>query len=369
MKTHRKESVPILWIVALLGGIALSAFSIGIPPTTPKKSLTLAAPTRALPIGDGKADDTTAIQDMLDDTSLPVVNLKGGTYRCSAPLRNNGRTIRLEGEGTTTILLFSVNTPGIIITRKPDGRGDRSLIRSLTLRSMGGTDSDAHGITLTCGRALLSDLIIDRFPGNGIELIAGNLWTFSRVNCRLNGGDGFHLSGSDVNAGLGLQLDIVANKGWGIREEGITLGSTYVACHAATNSLGGYSIGGNNASSCLFGCYTESGQAGTKLGQRALAIGGTHGAGFDESGFPGGHIGHDWMGFRSTRFQEITFHSGLGIRGGSAPPSAGVRGQMLFNQYTDSSRAMGWICTKSSTPATTTSKAIDAVWKELPKIP
>ncbi len=179
---------------------------------------------------------------------------------------------------------------------------------------------------------------------------------------RYNGGDGLHLSGSDVNVGLATQLDLVGNGGYGIREEGISLGSTYLACHAAANGQGAYRIGGDNSFSVLLGCYSESGQPASRWGQRTFSVGGNHGAGFDVSGNPGGHVGHDWMGFRLTRVQELPLYGGPTVRAGSLPPATGARGDVILNRLPSSGQPAGWSCTRSAT------SSAPAQWKAWGKI-
>ncbi len=359
-KTRLWKTSPILQIGLLLALVG-SAFSIGIPPQ-PSSRVSLVSAVAA-PIGDGKADDTAAIQAMIDDPALfGVVRLKPGTYRCSAPLKNNARTIRLIGDGVVTVLLFTKDTPGLILSRKPSGEGDRTLIQSICLRSQGGTDPTAHGIQVSAGRLFLDDVMVEKFPGNGVELNKSNLWNLDRAALRYNGGHGFHLYGSDVNAGLARNLDIVGNKGWGILEEGVSLGSTYIGCHAAANILGAYSIGGNDSSSVLVGCYSESGQPKTKLGQRVICIGGAQGAGFDPTNV-GNVIGHDFLGWQVTQMQEVPLYGKVVIGAASIPPRTGTRGKYLLNQYPNTGLPIGWVCTKSSTDT------LPAVWKPLGNLP
>lgn len=305
------------------------------------------------PIGDGIADDTAAIQKMIDDSVS--IKLKAGTYKCSAPLENKGRTVRIEGEGTATLLMFPQDTTAFVITRKPDGSGDRSILRSLYFKCKKvGTDNTAHGIIIGAGRVLLDDVTIDKFSGNGIEISGSNLWNINRCATRWNGGDGLHLSGSDVNVGIATQLDSLGNAGWGIREEGVTLGSSYLSCHVANNTLGGYSIGGLNSYSVLLGSYSESGQPKSKLGQRTISLGGDQGAGFDTTGFPGSHIATDWLGLQIPRCQNLTLHGGVTIKAGSAPPTNGswIRGARILNQNPSVNQPEGWICTVSGSPGT-----------------
>ncbi len=305
------------------------------------------------------ADETDSVQGLLDGTAA-TVRLEGRIYRVrTLTIR---RTLHLEGEGLATVLQFPANSLGIQLVRTPAGQGDRTVIRALCLRGGGGSDHTAHGLTVSAGRFLADDCMIEKFAGNGVELSGSNLWSLNRCGLRYNGGDGLHLSGSDVNVGLATQLDLVGNGGYAVREEGISLGSTYLACHAAANGAGAYSVGGENSFSLLLGCYSESGQKGSRWGQRTFSVGGNHGAGFDPAGSPGGHVGHDWMGFRLTRAQEVPLYGGPTVRAGSLPPATGSRGDVILNRLPSSGQPAGWSCTRSAT------KDGPAIWKAWGKI-
>ncbi len=304
-------------------------------------------------------DDTGPLQALLD-SGAATIRLEPRLYRVKT-LRIT-RTLHLEGQGAATVLLFPPDTPGLQVVRTPAGAGDRTVIRSLCLRGGGGTDRTSHGLVVSSGRFLANDVMVEKFAGNGTELQGSNLWNLSRCGLRYNGGDGLHLSGADVNVGLATQLDLVGNGGYGVREEGISLGSTYLACHAAANGQGAYRIGGDNSFSVLLGCYSESGQPASRWGQRTFSVGGNHGAGFDVSGNPGGHVGHDWMGFRLTRAQELTLYGGPTVRAGSLPPATGARGDVILNRLPSSGQPAGWSCTRSAT------KDGPAMWKAWGKI-
>ncbi len=304
-------------------------------------------------------DETDTLQALLDG-SLATVKLEPRLYRVrTLTIR---RTLRLEGSGLATVLLFPPDVPGLQVVRTPAGAGDRCVIRSLCLRGGGGSDRTAHGLTVSAGRFLADDCMIEKFAGNGVELSGSNLWSLNRCGLRYNGGDGLHLSGSDVNVGLAVQLDLVGNGGYAVREEGISLGSTYLACHAAVNGAGAYKVGGDNSFSVLLGCYSESGQPPSRWGQRTFSVGGNHGAGFDTAGNPGGHVGHDWMGFRLTRAQELPLYGGPTVRAGSLPPATGARGDVILNRLPSSGQPAGWSCTRSAT------KDGPAIWKAWGKI-
>jgi hypothetical protein len=338
---HLKSRPHLLLVLPLLGLLLLAAG----PPVLP-------------------ADEADTLQALLDGAQA-TVRLEPRTYRLSRTLTIT-RTLRLEGEGMATTLQFPPNTLGIQVVRKPDGTGDRTVIRSLVLRGGGGTDRGAHGIVLAAGRSSLEDLRVESFAGNGVEIPAANLWHLSRVWSRYHGGDGVHLAGSDVNVGVAVQLDLVANQGWGVREEkgptGNPLGSVYLGCHAAENRQGAYSIGGTSSCSTLVGCYSESGQKPSRIGQRVLSVGGTHGAGWDTSGFPGSHIGADWLGLRLPRTQEVPLYGGPVLRAGSLPGATGIRGDVMLNQYPSSGQPAGWSCVESA------SEGKPARWKAWGKL-
>lgn len=306
------------------------------------------------------AEDSVALQALLDGP-LATIRLEPRVYRLTKTLTIN-RTLTLVGEGVATRLEFPPDTPGIVITRKPSGEGDRTVIKSLYLRGGKGTDRTAHGIAFGAGRVSIDDVLVEKFSGQGVEISTANLWRLHRCASRWNGGDGLHLSGANANAGVAVQLDTTGNGGAGIREDGVTLGSTFVACHAAENLGGAYLIGGNNSSSVLVGCYSESGQKPSRIGQRTLSLGGTHGAGWDTSGWPGSHIGADWLGLRLPRVQEVPLYGGPTLKAGSLPTATGARGDVILNQNPSSGQPAGWSCVESAT------KEKPARWKAWGKI-
>jgi hypothetical protein len=317
------------------------------------------------PVGDGKVNDQPALQQLLDDVTQPIINLPAGVFACDAPLIIS-RTVQVRGAGRmATILLFRKGTAGLTLTRDVAGNGDWCVIEGLSLR--GSRGADGAGISIHAGRTTIRDVTVKNFPGPGIYAAGppdmpgpagANLWRLERVESRGNGSDGVRVVSANANAGVADQVSCIANKGWGFYE-GASAGSKadphgngYRDCHTAANTLGGYSIGGNNSASLLTRCYAEPDQPPSELGQRTIAIGGN----FPD--FKAGMLGHvirgDWQGFRNSRSEYQNFHGGGQVRFASAPPASGdwTDGTVLLNRNARAGQPVGWFCTKSGSPGT-----------------
>lgn len=330
--------------------------------------------------GDGVVDNSAAFYAaesyMLAKTQLTFnyyVNSRGGlelrfgngAYYFSDTLNVTRCAMRIKGvgfgtsAGLSTVFLMAASKSGIILNRydttyntdKPSDQWtagtDGSIVEGIAFRSLGGT-GDFDGLRIRSNRCLVRDCVFTGFPRDGayINATAGstgneqgnaNLWRLDNVRLADNGRDGLYVKGADVNAGVGINLDVSNNQGWGIRDESF-LGNTYLACHAQNNGLGGayvhyagghYSVmpgkavqastttpgtdetiwnylgpGGEfvglpnwtsgvstveggaycslnvNAQTSFIGCYSEGGQAPSHLQAPATSQGGLHAAGF-----------------------------------------------------------------------------------------
>lgn len=241
--------------------------------------------------GDNVTDDGQAFIDALSFASLiPVTSSsRNATYGVIVPpsptkyyLGANTlelkRTVHLVGQGsgqaggTPSALRWDANVTGIIVhAYNTIGAGKEALggagnlsadstkIEGLHLFSDGGTiasvtdDTKGHGIWLR-SRAVIVDLKVTSFPGNGINIVAtsgsgddaregnANNWVIERARiefCHLNG---IFVDGADVNAGHCIGADCSGNGRWGIHDTSF-LGNTYIGCHTSGNGL---ATGGEN---------------------------------------------------------------------------------------------------------------------------
>ncbi len=233
-------------------------------------------------VGDDVTDDGQAFIDALAFASLNADSTNNATYGVIVPPSNTPyylgantlelkRTVHFVGQNTgldgghPCKLRWDANITGIIVHRHNTigagkealgGAGnlsaDSSKIEGLELNSDGGTIANVtdgtkgHGIWLRA-RAVLVDLRITGFPGNGINIVAAaggaddiegnaNSWSVERVNVKLCHLNGIFVDGPDVNAGYCIAASLVQNGRWGIYDSSF-LGNTYEACHTAFNGV------------------------------------------------------------------------------------------------------------------------------------
>jgi len=227
-------------------------------------------------VGNDVTNDGQAFRDALAFASLNAnanekatvgVIVPPGNFYLGATTLELKASVRLTGQGSGTAgtkptrLRWDANVTGIIVHRHntigatteldPAALGaNGSAISGLWLKSDGGaavavTDgTKGHGIWLRA-RAVLSDLRIEGFPGNGIHIVTvaggsadiegnANGWTVERARITACHQNGVFVDGPDVNAGMAQLIDASSNGRWGIWDSSF-LGNTYVACHTSSN--------------------------------------------------------------------------------------------------------------------------------------
>lgn len=234
---------------------------------------------------------------------------KGHYYLGTTPIDIYG-TLIIEGEtgsgptGGGTVLRWAADTSGIRAqnastsgdltygaTGLPSSIG--SIIRNLYLQGANtGTNEDKAGIRIKAP-IVVQDVFIDGFAGSGIRANANvsatdylygnaNVSRLDRVwvqNCY----HGFHLQGADANAASIYGGSTALNRGYGFFDESF-LGNTWIACHAATNTLGGYRSVGASQAPLFIGCYDESDQPACSFSAKTQLIGGFWAAGTSGGG-------------------------------------------------------------------------------------
>lgn len=179
------------------------------------------------------------------------VILPRGTIRLSATI-DLRTSVHISGDGrgqsggnNGTHLKFDNNIIGFIVHKSPSGSesvgADASILEGLLITG-GGTDITKHGVDLRA-RAVLRDVTIRSFPGNGLNVVAdvttvprtnANLWYAEFCSFNNNGLSGLYTAGGDANAGSATSCDVSGNGAWGILDSSF-LGNTYIAIHADAN--------------------------------------------------------------------------------------------------------------------------------------
>ncbi|MEI9956278.1 MAG: hypothetical protein WDM90_08240 [Ferruginibacter sp.] len=279
-----------------------------------------------------------------------VLALGGVRYNFKRTLVFNNH-IKIEGQGAkyepATMLYFPKNTVGLKFTPTPAKGGyaaDVKNIMVLTEFVTNNYDSNAHGITIAC-LVNFENVVVNYATGDGIHIDAcgdANAPNFgiadgsSFINCKVqNCNNGVFINGCDANQIIFQSLWAVANRRWGIYDNGflgnhyynpqcdfngnreslVTYGNpakSYLAINTedlvnkdqvpgAPNSQywkeieprggnpwnpnkryytgGPYAIVNPNAYSTVFGAYTEEGEAPAFLNNRTIAMGGDQGSG------------------------------------------------------------------------------------------
>lgn len=238
-------------------------------------------------VGDGVANDTTAIQAAINSaTTGGEVFLPAGTYKITAALHlQTGVSVRGAGMNATTINQTGANQNGITL----DGAAPRYVSISDLVLTGNGTGT-GHGIQLTTsGGAVasvdLAHLLIQNFGGNGVD--TNTLITSAFTDVRVEGcTHGFHLvSGTSVTITscyanacrqIGYYLDGVAYASLNAcAVDSSALGYQFNACRnvtatscgseviAAANGQDGtaFKVTGGSSQILLIGCFNLSNAA------------------------------------------------------------------------------------------------------------
>jgi hypothetical protein len=280
-----------------------------------------------------------------------ILQLSGIRYNFKQTLIFN-KHIKIEGQGTryepTTILYFPANTPGLKFTMTAKTGGFSVDMKNVMVgmdHLSQGYDSMAHAISINCV-VNFENVTVNFASGNGIHIDAcantgapnygmsdGSIF----LNCKVqNCNNGVYINGCDANQIVFQSLWAMANRRWGIYDNGflgnhyynpqcdfngnnesvVTYGTNpmkyYLAVQAeelvninqkpdmlnsqfwkevgpragspwkATKKYytgGAYAIVNINAYATVFGAYTEEGEAPALLNHRVITIGGDQGSG------------------------------------------------------------------------------------------
>ncbi|WP_330891460.1 glycosyl hydrolase family 28-related protein [Ferrovibrio sp.] len=179
-------------------------------------------------VGDGRADDTHALQRAFDAALLDeppgMLTIPPGEYRVSRPLRIAPRAnvTRLSGIVAHGARLISAIDNGASVVELVSNATTRFiLVEGLEIR---GSGRDGHGISIACeaeGRYFynfcLRDIVVQGCGGDGCRLI-GNVFEGQLVNCyfRDNKGNGItfaHGRGGGILSAIHVFGSVFGNNG------------------------------------------------------------------------------------------------------------------------------------------------------------
>lgn len=195
----------------------------------------------------------------IPDYANGVLQLSGVRYNFKRTLVFN-KHIKIEGEGTryepTTILYFPKNTVGLKFLMTKEGGGFSVDMKNVMVGMdfiTEGYDSSAHAIALNCV-VNFENVAVNFASGDGIHIDACanpsavnyGMSDGSRfLNCKIqHSNNGVYINGCDANQIVFQSLWTVANRRWGIYDNGF-LGNHYYAPQCDYN--------GNNESVVSFG--------------------------------------------------------------------------------------------------------------------
>ncbi|WP_433717195.1 glycosyl hydrolase family 28-related protein (plasmid) [Nocardia sp. CA-084685] len=276
--------------------------------------------------GDGKADDTDAIQAAIDVASCDFVGkrqergrsgssvyLPPGRYRITRPLLLN-RALTVFGAGDSADASVIIADPDLDVVRYPtENKGPLivdgeeicaaiALLGDTTGPAAGASSADyctirdvlisgayetiknpnADGIYVGCYGARLNRVWIDGFPRKGIYVKAvDDLPKFS-VNCdgflfedcksTGNGTHGYHILGDKANAGALIRCNATSNGDCGFLDES-TLGISFFQCLSESNARFNYRSERTVGASTYVGCYGEANTPSKFIGPSIVVVG------------------------------------------------------------------------------------------------
>ena len=215
-------------------------------------------------VGDGVANDTTAIQAAIDAVANAgggTVQLGAGVYKITATLKDyntvaptsNGKTIRLAGVGSSEVStdtpLSKIVTVGAIVGIHFNGNrsgGENFIIEG----DNGVADGASHGILVDSSRSRWVNIVSTKHRGDGVKFRFGNVSHFESILCLSNKGNGLNIDGTGYVTPAGVSRPNDANA------------STFISIDARTNSLVGVRTGVNSTFSNFFYNVTSQGNIG-----------------------------------------------------------------------------------------------------------
>lgn len=213
-------------------------------------------------VGDGVADDTTAIQAAINAASTQgapgrtpggTVYIPAGAYKVTAALTppNNGCRIRVIGDGSLATYIFSNNQIWIFDCAGTSGNGVFQEFSHLNIVNNFAPLSAGEDASFGCIRI-----------GGGVAGVSPGIYGGLLSNCEF-GGFNCVLANLNVFQTVMVACNATGTYDWG----GVAFdvgGTTCIACHAAAY-WNGFRIA-RNTSGGMLGCRTENCYYGTILG-------------------------------------------------------------------------------------------------------
>ena len=226
-------------------------------------------------VGDGKRDDTRAIQKALDEAAERGVSvlIPGGVF-CTSRLRLRSRTglvgwpaWNYREFGGSILRLVDEGAPCLL-----DATGAIGATVSGLCLDGGNLGKETHGVMvekMDYGKeedtVLVERCRIARFSGDGVHL--GRIWVFTVRHCMIgmNGGSGLRVRGWD---GFVLDNWLSGNKGAGYLAEQENASVTMTGNRVEWNALGGIVICGGSHYNMTGNYIDRSGGPGMRMGPR-----------------------------------------------------------------------------------------------------
>ena len=224
-------------------------------------------------VGNGVANDTTAIQAAIDAVGVAgggVVNFTAGTFLISAGLLDRGKTIMLCGVGsnedpTNSGLVTIIQTTGAIngwtVT------GNRSGAKNLTVKGSGGAfNANASGFVINGSKSIIENCSAISNRGHGFSYTYGNQSYFSNILSLSNSGHGLYIGDAvgsvDDNASYFGNVDVRANLKSGVyADTSISFANNFYNLVAQGNSEWGFFC--NATYYNVYGFYAEANTLGS----------------------------------------------------------------------------------------------------------
>lgn len=265
-------------------------------------------------VGNGVADDTTAIQNALNATPLGgVVYLPAGTYATSAPLTIPPQVTLMGSHSshidTTTCAIkpLASFTGAAVISMVDQATGGYSVLSNqqrilgITLDGSNLTGSTIHGLQATgyVHGVILEDLQIYKMPSHGVAITSNGSgvaysWRGTRIAANTCGSAGFSFAMTDCTW---IDCEAIGNGGDGFSIVAQPSNSQFLGCRSEYNQngfafSGAWSGGNANGGGLMTGCTTDgnvrNGILITATGDNPLTIVGYYGRRDGSNGTLGG---------------------------------------------------------------------------------
>lgn len=270
--------------------LTLAGSAAAVAPAPPEARMLAASRFGA--VGDGRADDTEALQKALDATfrgaEAGLLRIEPGTYRVTRPLRivleddKTHRFTRQHGISARGALIRSEISDGNVIDLTSQATARFFLIDGIEIRGRG---QEGHGISMRCSgqghylyNLCLRDVVVQGCGGDGCRMV-GNIFEGQIVNSyfRDNKGNGATF-GHDKKGGILSAMHVFGAVFGGNGGDGVALVDqcadvSFHGCYFLLNDRFGVNAG--NGCTLLSNCGFEnnhrkaknftSGDAGIRL--------------------------------------------------------------------------------------------------------